>query len=215
MKKGLLITLPRYDDITEYLSQFSQQIEKEADDKGIELKKLKDKEVTREEFEKIIKKLDYRMIVFNGHGSSDEIRGYRNFIVKVGENENLLRERIVYARTCHAAVRLGKECTKDAKEGCFIGYNRPFQFYVNLKWIANPLKDNTAKLFLEPSNLVPISIINGNSAFNANENSKRQILKNIKKVLQNSDAESFKIAEALWNNYEGQVLLGFPDAKLL
>jgi len=26
MKKGILITLPRHDDVTEYLSQFSQQI---------------------------------------------------------------------------------------------------------------------------------------------------------------------------------------------
>lgn len=215
MKRGLVITLPRYDDTTEYLSQFSQQIEKEANDKGVEIKKLKDKEATREEFEKIIKKLDYKMIVFNGHGSNDGINGYKDEIVKVGENEGLLRERIVYARSCNAAVKLGEECTKDTKEGCFIGYNRPFQFYVDIKWTTNPLKDNTAKLFLEPSNLVPISIIKGNSAFNADENSKRQTLKNIKKILRSSNAESFKIAEALWNNYDGQVLLGFPNARLL
>lgn len=55
MRKGLLITLPRYDDTTEYLSQFSQQIEKGANEKGVELKSLKDKEVTQKEFEKIIK----------------------------------------------------------------------------------------------------------------------------------------------------------------
>ncbi len=214
MRKGLLITLPRYDDTTEYLSQFSQQIEKEANEKGVELKSLKDKEVTQKEFEKIIKKLDYKMIVFNGHGSKDSIEGYKEEIVKVGKNDNLLKERIIYTKSCHAAVVLGKRCIEDAKDGCFIGYDRPFQFYVDLKWTANPLKDNIAKLFLEPSNLVPISIIKGNSTSNSNENSKRQMLKNIKQILKNSDAESFKIAEALWNNYEGQVLLGYPGAIL-
>jgi len=85
---------------------------------------------------------------------------------------------------------------------------------VDIRCTTNPLRDNTAKLFLEPSNLVPISIIKGNSTSNANENSKRQLLKNIKKILRNLDSESFKIAEALWNNYEGQVLLGNPDVNL-
>ncbi len=214
MRKGLIITLPRYDDTTEYLSQFSRQIEEEADDKGIKLKGLKDEKVTREGLEEVITKLDYKMIVFNGHGSSNAIEGYKEEIVKVGINDDLLRERIVYARSCHVAKELGKECTKDTRYGCFIGYDRPFQFYVDIRCTTNPLRDNTAKLFLEPSNLVPISIIKGNSTSNANENSKRQLLKNIKKILRNLDSESFKIAEALWNNYEGQVLLGNPDVNL-
>lgn len=214
MKKGLIISLPNYDDTTEYLFQFSKQIKKEAEDKRIDLKSLEGKRVTRREFEKIVKKLDYRLIVFNGHGSEDGIKGYKEEIVKVGENEGLLKERIIYARSCHAAVKLGKECTKKTKDGCFIGYDRPFQFYIDPKWTSNPLKDNTAKLFLEPSNLVPVSIMKGNSTFDANENSRSRMLKNIKKVLRNSDAESFKIAEALWNNYEGQVIYGCTDAKL-
>lgn len=214
MIKGIIITLPRYDDITEYLSQFSRQIGKAANDKGIDLKKLRDKEATQKEFDKIIKKLDYKMVVFNGHGSSKTIKGYKGIIVGLGINDNLLRERIVYARSCHAAAALGRECTKNTKEGCFIGYDRPFQFYVNIQCVSNPLKDNTARLFLGPSNLVPISIIKGNSTSDANGNSKRYILKNINKILRNPNAESFKIAEALWNNYEGQVLHGNPNTKL-
>lgn len=208
------MTLPKYDDVTEYLSKFSQQIEKSANDKGISLKKLSDKKVTKKEFEKVIRKLDYNMIVLNGHGSIDEIEGHKEVIIKCEVNGGLLKERIVYARTCHAAFNLGKKCTKNTKEGCFLGYDRPFQFFVNIQWIGNPIKDNTARLFLGPSNLVPISLIKGNSSSNANENSKNNILKNIKKVLRNPDAESFKIAEALWNNYIGQVLLGNKEAKL-
>ncbi len=214
MRREILITLSRHDNVTEYLSKFSQQIEDSADECGIKIKKLKDNEAKQKEFEKVIKKLDCRMIVFNGHGSTEEIEGHKEIIVKLGVNDNLLMERIVYARSCHAASKLGKECTKNTKEGCFIGYDRPFQFYVDVQWVGNPLKDNTARLFLQPSNLVPISIIRGNSTSDANKNSKKNILKNINKVLRDLNAESFKIAEALWNNYEGQVLHGNPNAKL-
>lgn len=202
------MTLPRHDDVTEYLSQFSQQIEDLAKEKNIEIKSLRDKEAIRIIFEKIIKSQDYKMVVFNGHGSENSINGYKETILQAGVNDFLIKDRIVYARSCNAAVILGVKCTKNSKEGCFIGYDRPFQFYVNTKWTGNPLKDNTARVFLESSNLVPISLIKGNSTFHANENSKKQILKNIRKTISNPDAESFKIAEALWNNYEGQVLLG-------
>ena len=57
--------------------------------------------------------------------------------------------------------RLGPECMKKTKEGCFIGYNLPFVFFMDEKWTTNPNNDKVAGLFLEPSNLVPISIIEG------------------------------------------------------
>jgi hypothetical protein len=214
MKKGILMTLPRHDDVTEYLSQFSQQIEDFSKEKGVEIKLLKNKEVTKANFEKVIKSQNYKMVFFNGHGSEDSINGYKETILQAGVNDVLLKDRIVYARSCHAAVILGVKCTENSKEGCFIGYDRPFQFYVDTQWIGNPLKDNTARLFLESSNLIPISLIKGNSTSCADENSKRQMLKNIRKIILKPDAESFKLAEALWNNFEGQVLKGNPLAKL-
>lgn len=215
MKKGILMTLPRHDDVTEYLSQFSQQIEDLAKEKNIEIKSLRDKEVVKIIFEKIIKSQDYKMIILNGHGSENSINGYKETILQAGVNDFLIKDRIVYARSCNAAAILGVKCTENSKEGCFIGYNRPFQFYVDIRWTGNPLKDNTARLFLESSNLVPISLIKGNSADYANENSKKQMLKNIRKIILNPDAELFKISEALWNNYEGQVLHGNKDASFL
>lgn len=66
MKKGILMTLPRHDDVTEYLSQFSQQIEEVAKEKGVEIKSLKNKEANKYNFEKVIKSQDYKMVVFNG-----------------------------------------------------------------------------------------------------------------------------------------------------
>lgn len=211
MNSSIFITLPRYDDATEYLSQFSIIIEKEAFNRNIAFKKLEEGKVNRKEFEKVMAKLDPKMIIFNGHGYEKAICGHKGEpIVEVGSNELLLKQRIVYARSCNAAAVLGKKCMAD----CFIGYNLPFMFYTNNDWSAKPLNDSTARLFLEPSNLVPLSLIKGNSAADAHEHSKNQVLKNINKVLASNREEAFILAEALWNNYSGQELIGDGSAKL-
>ncbi len=215
MNKGILITLPRHDDVTEYLSAFSKEIEQEAFEKDIKLKKLKDEEAVKNIFEKSLEKLNYSMIIFNGHGTENSIKGYKDEIIVATElNENLLKERIVYARSCHAASILGKSVTIETTNGCFIGYIVPFKFWADTLYAYNPLNDNLARMFLEPSNLVPISLIKGHNTKEASQNSKRQIIKNIKKILRTKTNESAFIVEDLWNNYEGQVLLGNPSATL-
>lgn len=214
MNKGMIITLPRYDYVTEYISQFSSEIIDEAKKKGINVKELKDEKANRKEFETVVKKLNYKLIVFNGHGSDKSIEGQNGILVECKTNDFILKERITYARSCNAGKVLGKSCMKNNKNGCFLGYELPFMFYIDKNWISTPKRDNIAPLFLEPSNLVPISLIKGNSALYAHENSKKQILKNIRKILRKEDKESFLFAEALWNNYIGQVLIGNESASL-
>lgn len=214
MERGIIITLPRHDDVTDYISQFSRSIIKEADKKNVNVKTIKDKEVNKKDFEKVVKKLDYNMIIFNGHGSDKCIYGYKNkILIECDVNDNLLNKKITYARVCNAGATLGEKYIKD-KHGCFIGYKLPFMFYINTNRISKPLSDHTAELFIEPSNLIPISLIKGNTAIEAHESSKTAILKNINKVLRNKDKEHYLIAEALWNNYVGQVILGNESIKL-
>ncbi len=76
MQKGLLITCPEHDDATTYLTYFSKEIINEADKKSIKTKKVKDKFLKMKSFSEIIIKLDYRLVVLNGHGSEDSIFGY-------------------------------------------------------------------------------------------------------------------------------------------
>lgn len=212
MKKGIIVTMPRYDDVTEYFSQFSKEIVKEAKKEGLLHRELIDKEVTKEQFETTTKNLPYSLVILNGHGTDKEVLGQDGKpLVSEGVNEDLLAGRITYARACEAGASLGKSIVKN-KNTCFIGYELPFQFYADATRATNPLKDNTAKLFLEPSNSVSIALINGRSATGADEISKRMMLKNLNKVLRNIDKESLAVAEALWNNYDGQVVLGDKDA---
>lgn len=215
MNKGIIITLPRHDYVTEYLSQYSEEVINEAEIKNIKIKELENRKANRREFESVLRKLNYIMIVFNGHGSDETIAGYQDLpIVKVGVNDSLLKERIVYARSCNAAHTLGRQSMNENKGGCFIGYELSFMFYIDKNRISTPKKDKIAPLFLEPSNLVPISLIKGNTTAEAHERSKNQMLKNMVKILNKQDKESFLLAEALWNNYSGQVLLGNSAATL-
>ena len=215
MNKGIIITLPRHDYVTEYLSQYSESIREEAEAKNIKVKELHDEKANKQEFESALKKLDYSMLVFNGHGSEEVITGHKNIpIVRMGTNEGLLKERITYARSCNAACTLGKQSMKENKEGCFIGYELSFMFYIDTSRIAAPKKDKIAPLFLDPSNIVPIALIRGNSAAEAHGKGKSQMLRNINRILKNQNKESFLLAGALWNNYLGQVIHGNPDARL-
>ena len=64
MKKGLIITLPRHADVTEYLSQFSKEIIEEANISDVPCKKLEDYDANRKNFEKVLEKTNYTKISF-------------------------------------------------------------------------------------------------------------------------------------------------------
>lgn len=217
MQKGLIITCPKHDDTTEYLAYYSKTIIKEAEEKNLKVKEVCNELLNQKDFSNLVTKLDYQLIVFNGHGTVDSIFGYKdNILIRVGENEHILKERIIYARSCHAAKVLGMECTKETSGGCFIGYNLPFVFFIDRRWSTKPGNDNTAKLFLIPSNSIPISLIKGNLGTEAHENSKKQMLKNINKLLESkSEPETLFLIKGLWNNYLGQVILGNGSAKVI
>jgi len=218
MERGLIITLPNFDDATSYLAYYSKEILVEIIKRGnIKIKEISNKQdLTMKYFSEVIRKLNYNFIIFNGHGEEDSIYGYKDeILIKVGFNEELLKERIVYARSCNAGMILGPKTMKNNKEGCFIGYTLPFVFFIDQKWSAKPNNDNTARIFLEPSNLLPISLIKGNSTGESNNRSKRAIIKNMKNILKNEkEPGADSLLAGLWNNYIGQVLIGNENAKI-
>ena len=212
MGKGLIITLPKSDIVTEYLSTFSKPITNFCSEKSIKFKTLEKEKVTKENFQKLLKNIDYNLIVLNGHGSPNIIQGHKDEeLIRVGDNENLLSERITYARSCWAFLGIGKESMKNNRGGCFIGYEIPFMFLIDINHSTNPIKDNVAKVFLETSNLIPIGLIKGHTEKESHENSKKSMLKAINKALRKKDKDSQAIAETLWNNYLGQKIVGNLD----
>lgn len=210
----MIITLPNSDVATNYLSVFSKEIISFAEKQGIFPRILSGQEANKELFQKSLEKTDPKMIVFNGHGSDNCITGQKEVpLVELNVNHALLLNRIIYARSCYAAKGLGAALASE-NQGCFIGYILPFMFLSDINWTTNPSKDKIASVFLETSNIVPLGILKGNTAFEASRNCKIKILKIIKKCLLKQDKDSEFIAETLWNNYEAQVVLGNKQAKL-
>jgi len=206
------MTLPQYEDVTEYLAVFSKPIIDECQKRNLKFRLLKKEKANRREFEFAP---EYNFVVLNGHGSEDFITGHKDEkIIAKGENEKILFNRIVYARSCWAGAGLGKCYELKENKGCFIGYNIPFMFLIDVTWATNPSKDKIAKIFFDTSNSVAIGLIKGKTAKESNENSRKSMLKAIKKSIIKNDDNSRAIAEILWNNYSGQVLFGNMEAKI-
>lgn len=160
MDKRILMTNPEEDDSTFYLSKWSRLIVEESERRGIRLIERKREKTNKKEVENIIKSKNPRFLILNGHGDQFTIRGYKlEPLIKFGENEYLLKNKITYSIACNAASVLGRNCADNKTS--FVGYLSEFIFAYDTNKMANPLKDELAKPFFESTNLVPISIVKG------------------------------------------------------
>lgn len=170
----VFITRPNYDTTTAYLSKWSEEIIEFANKRGYSVIDFKNEKVCREEVEKVLKTQKIDLVVFNGHGSVDAILGDKDKpIIVANENELLLKEKIVYSRTCNSVAVLGK---KAVEVGCkaSIGYRMQFIFVVNSFRECTPEKDELATPFKEISNIIPISLLKGNKVSEAIEKARRK-----------------------------------------
>lgn len=209
MNKALLITRPNHDLATNYLFHWSAFVIEEASKKGFRVLDLKEKRANKKDFNSYIKRHKPRLVVFNGHGSKDTIAGHNNeVLIKAARNEKILSRKVVYARSCDAARNLGPKCIQKGTLA-FIGYTRKYIFGYSQSKISRPLEDKLAKLFLEPSNLVPISLLKGNTVENAYKKSQKAMLCNLHFMLSSKASQSQKdAAPYLWINRKYQTVLG-------
>jgi len=212
----MLITRPDHDITTSYLYYWSKPLIEAAKRAGKRVFDLSKKRANRKEFASVVRKTQPQFIVFNGHGDEKTVTGYDNEPL-VGTTLNLetLENKIVYARACASARRLGK---KSVKNGCraYIGYDDDFVFMIEDDKITKPSQDKTALLFLEPANQVVVSILKGHSVSEASQKSRKKYQKNIQKLMVSSATKEEKdlIPYLVWN-YSHQVNLGDLTANLL
>lgn len=210
MRKRLLVARPEYDDTTFYLSSYSSLVIKFAEDNNIPVTDFKHGNVNKKNVCEFIEKRNPKLLFFNGHGDEDNIKGDKDEIIINLNNQKLLLGKITYARSCFSASILGKSIDND-KSSCFIGYNLSFQFWIDSTWSGNPLKDNTASLYLIPSNELIQFIIKGNTAQESFEKSRKLMIENMRKLLFENEPGSLEKLKSLYLNYEGQVLYGNKD----
>ncbi len=209
MSKKLLITRPEHDHTTHYLSNWSKEVITEAKSRGIVVLDLHKKRANKTEVTSMLSKQKPRLVIFNGHGGDNVIGGeQKEPLIIADNNEALLKDKITYAISCKSAKKLGPKSI-DSGAKAYIGYDDDFIFVYNPNKISRPLKDNTAKLFLEPSNELTISLIKGNNVEDSCKRYKQHFQENIKKLLSSeSTEEETSIARYLWWDMVHQVCHG-------
>jgi len=214
MSKKLLITRPEHDDTTHYLSHWGKKAIEQAESKGIKVLDLHKKRANKLEVVSMITKQRPGLIIFNGHGGDNVVGGDKKEpLIVVEENEHLLKEKITYAISCRSAKKLGPKSV-DSGARAYIGYDDDFIFFYDPNKITRPLKDDTAKLFLEPSNELIASLVKGNATEECCRRSKQFFRTNMKKLLSSeATKEETAMARYLWWDMKHQVCLGDEKAS--
>jgi len=175
----MVITRPEYDDTTFYMCKWNEEVVNNCNSRDIKCIDLQGPRANLRELESVIKKNKPKLAILNGHGNEDTILGHNNeILIKSGENEDLLNHTIVYSIACNSAKKLGERCV-DSGTDAYIGYEKEFIFLIDTSKTLTPLQDEVAKPFFESSNIVPLSLIKGNSVGEAYSKSQQTFEKNI------------------------------------
>ena len=216
MKNTFLVTRPNHDKTTNYLSHWANEVIRQANSLGIKTLDLMGKKACRETLESYLTKSP-KLLFLNGHGSKESISGHGNEpILECGKKNSLPRDSIVYALSCHAAAKLGKELTEQEKNRAFIGYEEQFGFVHSASREATPHKDRIPHPFKEASNVVPLSLLKGNNAETAFEKSQKTFLEGIRKhAVSESRPENKEIRFWLFWDMTFQRLMGKKENRFI
>lgn len=215
MNSTLLLTRPDHDRGTKYLYHWSKYVIETAASKGLKVLDLERKKATRVFFNSYIKKNNPRLIFLNGHGGKDCVCGYDNEIILDKKNcKDLLKEKILYVRSCEAGSFLGPLTIQEGATA-FVGYSNKYWLIRSPEKNTKPLDDKIAKLFLEPSNQVPISLIKGNTVRSSFEKSQKDMYRNFNYMISSkATTEERDAAFFLYANFSCQVMFGDVEAKI-
>jgi len=199
MPHAIAITRPFYDDTTSYLHRWNLEVVKHARITSSSVADLDRKRASRKELESVIKKLNPEILILNGHGAQDCILGQDNeVLVKVGENEYILKNSIVFSLSCSSAKTLGPASIKVGTKA-YIGYKEDFIFAYTDGYSTRAEQDPLAKLFLEPTNKIAMSLISGNSPEDSHQRGLNAFSKNLQQVLLSDSSEGYIARFLFWD----------------
>lgn len=211
MGRILVITNPSDDRPTQYLSAWIEKIvelaKKQPDTKVLSL----DKELAnREHLSRIIENEKPQLIIFNGHGDSNCITGFgQEVLVQCGDNEAILKNKIVHSLSCNSGEMLGPASIKIGTLA-YIGYREKFKL-THLNQLTNQerLKDGVANFFLSPAFEAVIALIEGASAGEAYARSQKIYSENLRVLITSKNTDyNTTVASQVYHNMIYQVCLG-------
>ena len=215
MNKGLLITRPNHDLGTTYLYYWCIPLINNAKTTNIQLLDLAGDKANKALLTSYIKRNKPGIVFLNGHGGPDFICGYDNEVLVDFTNcEQLLNKCIVYARSCESGLELGPYCIQKGTKA-FIGYSKKYVVGYSEEKRTRPLNDDVARLFLEPSNLIPFTLMKGNKVKAAYAKSQEVMQRNINFMLSSeATPDQRDAATYIWRNKKYQVVLGDLEASI-
>ena len=212
MGRKLLITRPEHDAGTNYLSKWSKKIIDLAVDRGIKVIDLHREKASRNRVIGTLEKTGTKLVILNGHGSDNSVHGHNNEVILKEDDSKAVKDKIIFARSCRSAKSLGKNSIAQGALA-YLGYEEDFIMLSDETSAGKPLEDKTAELFLEPSNYIPVSLVKGHTAGDANNRSKTLFKKNIERlVIEGPSSDNYTAIRYLLWDMDNQVCLGNENA---
>ncbi|MEK7586365.1 MAG: hypothetical protein AAB453_00665 [Patescibacteria group bacterium] len=216
MSKIALVTTPKSDRTTRYISAWAEKTIKKLESNQLHFIMLAKNRASISILESMLKKHRPVLLFLNGHGGSDLVCGHNNeILIQNGKNETVLKGTVTYALSCSSAKTLGPSAVQVGAVA-YIGYNEDFIFFISPEKISRPIEDKTAEMFLAPANHAIVSLVKGHTAGEATNSSKSYFLKNIKKLVSSeSSVDDREYARYLIWNMRSLVCLGNHEAVIV
>ena len=216
VNERFLVTRPNHDNTVTYLHNWSKEILSFADKKNIKYSDFEGKKANKADVTRFLLKQDPRLVLLNGHGTSTTICGHKDEDLITIKNNELLKDKIVYALACDSASTLGINAVKDKECKAFIGYEEAFGFVKDASKDCIPSRDKFAEPFKNFSNEISLELLRGKSVGEAMEKSQK-MASNLLKFYSASDAlPEYKDIRfwLFWDKYF-QRALGDQSARFL
>ncbi|MCL5091022.1 MAG: hypothetical protein M1514_03370 [Patescibacteria group bacterium] len=214
--KKVLVTRSNYDSTTAYLFAWVEPVvDFLKSSAGFSLTALEQEQACKKDFLNCLKDNHPDFIFLNGHGSTTTVTGYNSeILLSLGNDEDLLKGKIIYAIACRSARTLGNWLADNGTKA-YLGYDDDFIFLVDTNKSEKPLTDDTAQLYLEPATLVAKSLLEGKTAGEAWQISQDKFQENINAMLTSESTEDDRdLLPYLYWDREHQVCLGEKEAKI-
>lgn len=220
MMRVLLVVNASYgndsDNVTGYLYTWCEKIlDYLHEKKYVKYLELNGSRAIKKELAKLIETEKPKLLIFNGHGEEDSIKGFeREILIRYDYNEDLLKGKIVHAMSCEAGRKLGPRCISIGTIA-YIGYSQKFKLPCENR--SNPedqLKDPYAGFILDPAFEAVLALSQGATVQEAYERSQtkyKQMLGLL--VTHTSTTLNTVVASQLYHNLKYQVCLGDPVAR--
>ena len=210
----MIIIRTKHDIITTYLYSYSEELIKEAKNKGFKVAQIEGDDISEATLRSRINNKKPKFIFFNGHGSNTALLDNKEKEFINTNSADVFKETVTYTIACSCLEGLGTEAIN---KGCnsFIGYKKPFWIARDHKYESRPLDDEVARPIIECSNTVVKSLIKGNTVSESIKRSHEKAVDKILKLIYSKEPLAPASLQALVSNDSVLAFKGDGAAKII